>query len=87
MNWFTDICGYLTIWWIVLFAVLPLGSQSFAEAGIDPGPGCDPGAPVNPNLLRKAFTTSWVSAIVFAFIWACVTYHWIQLPRFPSNFR
>ena len=87
MNWFTDICMYLTIWWVVIFAILPLGSKSFAEAGIDPGPGCDPGAPVNPNLLRKAITTTWVSAILFALLWACVTYHWVHLPDLPTKLR
>ncbi len=87
MNWFTDITMYLTIWWIVIFTVLPLGSKSFAEAGIDPGPGCDPGAPVNPNLWRKAFTTTWLSAIVFGLIWCCVQYHWVRLPTIPTTFR
>lgn len=87
MSWFTDICVYLTIWWIALFAVLPLGSRSYAEAGITPPPGCDPGAPVNPNLWRKAITTTWVSAILFGLLWACIQYHWVHLPTIPTNFR
>ena len=87
MSWFTAICVYLTIWWIVIFAVLPLGSKSFAEAGLDPGPGCDPGAPVNPNLWRKAITTTWVSAILFALLWACIEYHWVHLPSLPTTLR
>jgi predicted secreted protein len=68
----TSIAVYLTIWWTVLFAVLPLGSQSHAEAGIDLGDGGDPGAPVNPNLKRKFFTTTWVSALVFAVLWVVI---------------
>ena len=42
MNLFTGIAIYLTLWWTVLFAVLPLGSQSHAEAGIKPLAEGDP---------------------------------------------
>ena len=65
----TSIAVYLTIWWTVLFAVLPLGMVSHAEAGIDPGDGGDPGAPVDPKLKRKFITTTWISAIVFVLLW------------------
>ena len=64
----TSISCYLVIWWTVLFAVLPLGSRSYHEAGIEVTDGGDPGAPVNPNLRRKFVTTTWVSAIVFAIL-------------------
>ena len=83
MHWFTAIAVYLTIWWTVLFAVLPLGVTSHHEAGIAPPPGCDPGSPVKPNLVRKFITTSWVAAIVFAVVWVIVEYHLIQLPALP----
>ena len=53
---------FITIWWTVLFAVLPLGTITHAEAGIDKGDGGDPGAPVDPKLKRKFFTTTWVAA-------------------------
>ena len=76
----TTIAVYLTIWWTVLFAILPLGVQSHAEAGIDKGDGGDPGAPVDPKILRKFITTSWVSAIVFVvlfiLIWLAGRFGW-----------
>lgn len=84
MSWFTAICIYLTIWWTVLFAVLPWGVKSYAESGVKPPAGADPGAPVNPNLGRKFITTSWVSAIVFAALWACIEFHLIKLPTIPG---
>ena len=84
MHWFTAIAVYLTIWWTVLFAILPLGITSHHEAGIKPPPGCDPGSPVKPNLVRKFITTSWVSAIVFAVVWAIIEYHLIKLPALAS---
>jgi predicted secreted protein len=63
MSLFTSVAVYLTIWWTVLFAVLPLGVVSHAEAGIDKGDGGDPGAPVDPKLKRKFITTTWVSTV------------------------
>ena len=66
----TSISCYLVIWWTVLFAILPLGSRSYHDAGIKVTDGGDPGAPVNPNLKRKFFTTTWVAAICFALLWA-----------------
>jgi predicted secreted protein len=83
MTWFTGIAIYLTIWWTVLFAVLPLGTVTHAEAGIDKGDGGDPGAPVDPKLKRKFITTTWVSAIVFAGLWLVLHFHLIDLSRLP----
>jgi predicted secreted protein len=76
----TSIAIYLTIWWTVLFAVLPLGTVTHAEAGIDKGDGGDPGAPVDPKLKRKFITTTWVSAIVFLVIWAVAHFGLLPLP-------
>ena len=56
---------YFVLWWIVLFAVLPFGVRSQAEAG-EGVPGSDPGAPVAPLMLRKLVWTTIVSAVIFA---------------------
>ena len=85
MSPFTAVAIYLTIWWTVLFCVLPLGVVSHAEAGIDRGDGGDPGAPVDPKLKRKFFTTTWISAILFAILWAGLHFHWFHLPDLPSG--
>lgn len=53
---------YFVLWWTLLFAVLPFGVRSQHEAE-EIVPGSDPGAPVTPRLLRKAFTTSVVAAV------------------------
>ena len=84
MSLFTWAAIYLTIWWTVLFCVLPLGVVSHAEAGIDRGDGTDPGSPVDPKLKRKFMTTTLVSAAVFAVIWLVITFHIVELPRFPT---
>ncbi len=85
MSWFTGVCIYLTIWWTVLFAVLPWGVTSHADAGIDHGDGGDPGAPVDPKLKRKFITTTWISAIVFAVVWLTLHFHLVTLPNLPSS--
>jgi predicted secreted protein len=56
---------FITIWFTVLFAVLPFGIRSQQDAG-DFVPGTDPGAPVAPRLLVKALWTTLISAAVFA---------------------
>ena len=55
---------YATIWWIVLFAVLPLGVRSAEETGEAQSEGSDPGAPIAPQLAKKAGLTTIISAIV-----------------------
>jgi predicted secreted protein len=75
MNLIFTIWVYLIVWWTVLFAVLPLGARSHHDAGIPVPGGGDPASPVNPNLKRKFFTTSWVAAIVTAVIWLVVRFN------------
>ena len=85
MTPFTAVAIYLTIWWTVLFAVLPIGVTSHAEAGIDKGDGGDPAAPVDPKLKKKFITTTWISAIVFAVLWLLLHFKVIPLPSLPSG--
>lgn len=82
----TAIATYLIIWWVVLFAILPLGAISHAEAGIDLGDGGDPGAPVDPKLKKKFLTTTWVSAIIFVIVFAVIQLGIIPMPSGPANF-
>ena len=76
---------YLIVWWTVLFAILPLGTTTYAEAGIEVTDGGDPGAPIDPKLMKKAITTTWVSAVVFAIGYVVWFFHLIPLPNFPSG--
>jgi predicted secreted protein len=56
---------FFTIWWILLFAVLPFGVQSQHETA-DLVPGSDPGAPIAPRLVVKALWTTGLSVVAFA---------------------
>jgi predicted secreted protein len=86
MGPFTGIAIFLTIWWTVLFMVLPLGVTSHAEAGIDHGDGGDPGAPVDPKLKRKFFTTTWISVVVFVALWLVIHFGLVTLPPLPRTY-
>jgi predicted secreted protein len=57
MNWLTGIASYVVIWWIVIFAILPIGVRP-AEDEM----GERAGAPAHPNLRAKAIWTTLVSA-------------------------
>ena len=81
----TGIAIYLTIWWTTLLAVLPIGARSHADEGIEVPGGGDPASPVNPNLKRKFFTTTWVSAILFAALWLVLHFHLIGFPTAPAQ--
>lgn len=81
----TGIAIYLTLWWTVLFAVLPLGNRTYAEEGIEVKDGGDPGAPVNPNLKRKFVTTTWVAALIWSMLWLVLKFHLVSLPSFPAQ--
>ena len=85
MTPFTAVAIYLTIWWTVLFVVLPLGVTSHAEAGIDRGDGGDPGAPVDPKLKKKFLTTTRISTVLFAVLWTVIHFHLVTLPNFPGH--
>lgn len=67
---------YFTMWWTLLFAVLPFGVRSQHEAD-DVVPGSEPGAPQAPALLKKALWTTVVTTVVFAALMAV-------LARFPD---
>ena len=78
---------YFIIWWIVLFAILPIGVRTQDEEG-EVSPGTTESAPRYPNLLPKMVATTLVSTIVFAGVYAIVVHHVIDtddipfLPRF-----
>ena len=81
----TGIAIYLTIWWTALFVILPLGTKTYAESGIEVKDGGDPGAPVNPNLKRKFITTTWVTTLIWAVLWVVLKLHLFTLPQMPSS--
>jgi predicted secreted protein len=61
MGWATGIAIYVTIWWVVIFAVLPWGARPPERVER----GHAPSAPENPRLGAKALVTTAVSAAIW----------------------
>lgn len=62
---------YILLWWVTLFAVLPLGVRGQAEEN-DIVPGSEPGAPVKANILKKFGITTIVSALLFVVVYLMI---------------
>ena len=82
----TSISVYFVLWWTVLFAVLPWGMQSHHEAGVDPGDGGDPGAPVNPMLKKKFLQTTVIAAGIFVVLWVIVYFKLVTIPPLARTY-
>jgi predicted secreted protein len=74
MAWVTGIVVYVLVWWITLFAVLPLWVTP-AEPN-DPGHAA--GAPQRPRLLLKMAITTVVSALIWLAIYVLVRSPWLS---------
>ena len=74
MNWFTGIIVYVLVWWVALFAVLPLWIVP-----AEPGElGHAAGAPKQPLLRRKVLLTSLVAAVIWMAIYVLVRSPWLS---------
>ena len=62
MNWFTGVVLFVCLWWIALFAVLPIGTKPVVRPDDKSGWR---GAPEQPQILRKVIITT----IVTVFLW------------------
>ena len=65
---------FYTIWWVVLFAVLPFGVRSHAETGTAHQVGTDAVAPIAIRMGLKLLVTTGISAVLFAAIYAFIAY-------------
>jgi predicted secreted protein len=74
MTWLTGIVVYVLVWWVVLFAVLPLWVTP-----AEPGElGYAAGAPRRPLMLRKLVVTSAVAAVIWLAIYVIVSGPWLS---------
>jgi len=77
------IAVYFIVWWTTLFVVLPWGVRNPHESGEQVAEGNEPGAPANPQLLRKALITTILATAIFALIYATITRGWIGFDDVP----
>ena len=59
---------FVILWWLILFMVLPrdINSQKDKDFVVL---GTDPGAPSNPNIIKKLIITTAITSILFAIIY------------------
>jgi predicted secreted protein len=76
MPWVTAIVVYILVWWVALFAILPIGVVPETEG--DPATGGWRGAPQRPNLGRKLVITTLVAAVIWGGIEAVVASDWMS---------
>ena len=77
-----SIIVYVLIWWIIFFSVLPVGIQSNNEKFRERIEGVDPGAPNNPNIVRKFLITTIITSIIFIVIYYLVKFDLLNLRKF-----
>ncbi|HXT78198.1 MAG TPA: DUF1467 family protein [Acetobacteraceae bacterium] len=75
MNWVTGIVLYVLIWWVALFAVLPVGTHPVENPDAQSGWR---GAPARPLLLRKVIATTIVAAIIWVGAYLLITSDYIS---------
>ena len=74
MAWVTGIVVYVLVWWITLFAVLPL----WVTPAEPDDPGHAAGAPHQPRLLLKMAITTVVSGLIWLAIYLLVRSPWLS---------
>jgi predicted secreted protein len=74
MAWVTGIIVYVLVWWVTLFAVLPL----WVTPAEPDDPGHAAGAPQRPRLLLKMAITTVVSALIWLAIYLVVKSPWLS---------
>ncbi|MEM7619607.1 MAG: DUF1467 family protein [Pseudomonadota bacterium] len=77
-----SIAVYIICWWVVLFAVLPIGVRTQQEDGAVV-PGTTESAPTSPQLKFKLLLTTVLASVVFIIIYFIMTYDLIRLDDIP----
>ncbi len=64
----SGIVVYILLWWLIFFALLPLGVRHETTTQR----GHDPGAPVNPYLWQKVIATTLVAACFWGVVYGLI---------------
>jgi len=67
---------YIIIWWIVLFAILPIDVNRAKTAKID---GEDSGSPENPKMIKKFLYCTGISTVIFSIIFLLIKFEYLNL--------
>jgi predicted secreted protein len=77
MKWTSILAIYILFWTMAAFVVMPFGVRNLHEAGAEPVPGQDRGAPANFNGRRIVVRTTLVATITFGLFYLNYVYGWV----------
>ena len=77
-----SIVVYVIIWWIVFFSVLPIGIKHNEKPFKNDLEGVDPGAPKNPNILKKFLYTTLITTVIVLGIYYIISNDHFNLREF-----
>jgi predicted secreted protein len=78
MGWLTGIAIYFTIWWVSLFAVLPLGVRHDQINDDKSKDGLVASAPITHDLKKKLVMNSIVAAVLWLIVYALLQSGWLD---------
>lgn len=74
MTWLSAVVVYVLVWWVTLFAVLPLWVAPTEPDDVGHGTG----APRHPHMLRKVVLTTAIAAVIWLGIYLVVSSPWLS---------
>jgi predicted secreted protein len=78
MQWTSALAIFVLFWVLSAFVVMPFGVRNLYEAGDEPVPGQDLGAPANFNARRILVRTTLVATTLFGLYYLNYTQGWIS---------
>lgn len=88
MNWLSMFAIYFIVWWVTLFAILPIGvtTHDMSEGAVG---GTRGSAPSDPRMGYKVLVTTIISAIItalFFFLTSVLGFTVDDIPRIVPEF-
>ena len=75
---------FITIWWTVIFAVLPFGVKSQSESGVVVS-GSEPGAPQQFQMLRVVLITTVIAIAVWLGVFTVIELGLVDLDAWSKR--
>ena len=82
MSWISVIAIFFVIWWVVLFAALPIGIRT-QEEDSDVTLGTTPSAPRGPHMARALILTTLITSAIFAVYYVLVAVYGFGFDDLP----
>lgn len=81
MGWLGGSVAFFLIWWVVLFAVLPMGVRHPEK----PEPGMMPGAPLKPDFKKILMRTTLITLLLWLTVFFLAEYDIVSFSRMAKD--